>query len=290
MPGLGTRDSGLDHRAGETGAFFAANGALLYYKTDGAGEPLVMLHGWALNLRMFDPQIPALAREFRVVRMDRRGFGRSSDAEDVSWDGADLEALLDFLRIPRAHMLAMSQGAVAALALAVAHPDRVASLILQGPVAPRGFGLSWSGPDRWPKDEYAAIARGQGVEAVRRVWLAHPMMRVPDGREPVRAKVEALVAEYRGGMFLSPVEPSGPRPPVSMSDLKLVQAPTLVLTGEEEVPYFRIVADAMAYAIRGAERIVLPGGAHLINLIEPDRFNQAVIGFLRRVAGASSPR
>lgn len=262
--------------------FLSANGALLYYEVEGDGPPLVLLHGWSLDLRMFDAQMPALSREYRVIRMDRRGFGRSSDAEDLSWNAADLGSLLDHLAISRAHVLGMSQGGRVALDFAVAFSDRVDRLILHGSMPPSGFGVRWSGPDRFPVDEYRARAREQGLESFRRAWTAHPLMRLPPGaHEPAaRRLVETMLADYRGGLLLQPVDPSGPLTRASFADLGRIPAPALVLTGDQEIPYLQITADALAYALPNARRLVLPGGGHLINLSEPERYSEAVLEFL----------
>jgi 3-oxoadipate enol-lactonase len=276
VPGLGTGDSGL-------GSFLSANGVLLHYEVEGDGPPLVLLHGWTLDLRMFDPQMPAFTREHRVIRMDRRGFGRSSDAEDTTWNASDLCALLDHLDVARAHILGMSQGGFVTLAFAAAYPDRVASFILHGSTPPSGFGVKWAGPDRYPLDLYRALAREQGLEAFRRVWLEHPLMRIPEGarHDEARERLRTMVEGYRGGYLLQLVDPSGPHKGASFEDVAKIQAPALVLTGDEEIPFLSISADAMAYAIRGARRAVVPGGGHLVNLIEPARYNETVLAFLR---------
>ena len=264
-------------------AFLSANGALLYYEVEGDGPPLVLLHGWSLDRRMFDLQMPAFALEYRVIRVDRRGFGRSSDAEDLTWNAADLRAILDHLGIGRARVLGMSQGGFVALAFAIAYPDRVDRLVLHGSTPPLGFGVRWTGPDRFPVAEYRAIAREQGLEGFRRAWLAHPLMRIHQGAHEREARqlVEIMLADYRGGLLLQPVEPSGPLKGASFGDLANITAPALVLTGDEEIPYLRIVADALAYVLPNARRIVIRGGGHLVNLSAPERYTSAVLEFLR---------
>src|SRR5215211_7057477 len=114
------------------------NGETLNYEVSGVGAPLVLIHGWSLNLRMWDPQVASLSGRFRVIRYDRRGFGRSSGSEDISWDAADLNALLDHLGVTKGHVVGMSQGARVALQFARSYPDRVSSLILHSAPAPDG--------------------------------------------------------------------------------------------------------------------------------------------------------
>jgi pimeloyl-ACP methyl ester carboxylesterase len=70
-----------------------------------------------------------------------------------------------------------------------------------------------------------------------------------------------------------------------MSDLSRISVPTLVVMGESEVPFLQIVGRALAYYIRGARLAIVPGGGHMVNLIEPDRYNSAILDFLSAVAG-----
>jgi pimeloyl-ACP methyl ester carboxylesterase len=64
------------------GRIATINQETLNYEVAGAGSALVLIHGWSLNLRMWDPQVSALSRRFRMIRYDRRGFGKSSGSED----------------------------------------------------------------------------------------------------------------------------------------------------------------------------------------------------------------
>jgi pimeloyl-ACP methyl ester carboxylesterase len=267
------------------GSVATVNGENLYYEVAGNGTPLVLIHGWSLNLRMWDAQVAALSRRYRVIRYDRRGFGKSSGSEDITWDAADLDALLDHLGATKVHLLGMSQGARVALQFARSHPERVSSLILHGAPPPDGFGLPWSGADRPLFDEWATIAREQGLSGFRRAWLAHPMMRIPAGHAEAERSLAELLVAYRGGRFLSPKPPSGPVAAITMDDLPRVGAPTLVLTGESEVPFLQVVGRAIAYYLPNARLVVVSGGGHMVNVIEPDRYNATILKFLSGVDG-----
>jgi pimeloyl-ACP methyl ester carboxylesterase len=265
------------------GGIARINGESLHYEVAGEGAPLVLIHGWSLNLRMWDRQASELSRRFRVIRYDRRGFGRSSGNEDITWDAADLNALLDHLGATKVHILGMSQGARVALQFARRYPDRVSSLVLHGPPAPDGFGLPWSGADRTRFDEWATIARENGLDAFRRAWAAHPLMEIPAGHSEARARLTELLAAYRGSRFLSPTPPSGPGGSLTMDELPRIVVPTLIVVGDSEVPFLQIVAHALAYYIPTARLAVVSGGGHMVNLIEPDRYNATILAFLRGV-------
>ena len=262
------------------GRIVESDGARIYYEVEGKGEPLVLVHGWTLNLRMWDPQISDLAGKFQVIRLDRRGFGQSTGDEDVTWDATDLGRVLDAIGVTRVHLLGMSQGARSALAFTVTHPERVRSLILHGSPPPDGFGLPFTGPDRLSQPEFEAIAKKSGVDAARRAWGAHPLVAIPSGNADARRRMDELLAAYKGGRWLKTITPSGPGKPPSMADLAAVKVPTLILVGEEEVPYLRITADALTYGIAGARKVVIPGGGHMVNLARPAEYNRAILEFL----------
>jgi len=244
---------------------------------------LVLIHGWTLSLRMWDPQVAALGRRFQLMRFDRRGFGRSSGHEDVRWDAADLAALLDHLHIDRAHILGMSQGGGVALRFARRFAARASSLILHGSTGPDDFPLRWSGADGVSMSALERLAQREGLERFREAWLTHPLMRVPDGHEDVRERLRELLATYPGGRLLHPVPVSGPVAPVTMDDLPRLSLPVLVLIGDSEIPYLQIVARALAYYVPNAKLTVIPGGGHLINLIQPAAYNAAILDFLDAV-------
>jgi pimeloyl-ACP methyl ester carboxylesterase len=262
------------------------NGVQLHYQVEGQGEPLVLIHGWALDLRMWDLQVRALGRRFKVIRYDRRGFAKSSGGEDLSWDAADLAALLDSIGVRRAHVLGMSQGARVALQFVRDYPERVASLTLQSASPPERFPLAWSGVDAPRFEEWTKLVREKGLEAFRPVWAHHPLMRVPTDRPDAQRRLDIVLAGYRGARFLNPSQPSGPVAPSGFEDLPRITVPTLVITSEGEVPFLQLVARTYGYYIANARLEVIPGGGHMVNLIEPERFNAIVSRFLDRVIAA----
>jgi pimeloyl-ACP methyl ester carboxylesterase len=170
-----------------------------------------------------------------------------------------------------------------ALQFARHYPDRVLSLIPHGSSPPRGFGLPWTGADRPRFEEWAKIAPDEGMAAFRCTVAAPPLMEIAPGRPEVRTGLAELLAAYRGGRLLSPATPSGPLATISMDDISGITVPALTLIGDREVPFLQIVSQALAYYLPDAELVVVPGGGHLVNLTEPERYSAAVLTFLAEV-------
>jgi pimeloyl-ACP methyl ester carboxylesterase len=107
------------------------NGIKIWYAEFGRGEPVILLHGGLANANYWGNQVPVLAKRHRVIVMDSRGHGRSTrDAAPFGYDlmAADVLALMDFLKIPKAAIAGWSDGAILGLDIAIHHPERVTRL------------------------------------------------------------------------------------------------------------------------------------------------------------------
>src|SRR5215470_18396677 len=110
--------------------FLTIDGARLRYRDEGRGPVVLLLHGWTLDLQMWDPQVVALHDAFRLIRLDRRGHGLSQGASGTRQDAEDLLALCRHLALTRVALIGMSQGARRALEFAARAPVQVSALIL----------------------------------------------------------------------------------------------------------------------------------------------------------------
>lgn len=97
----------------------------LHYEVSGSGDPVVLIHAFSVDRRMWAPQISALQRRFRVIRYDLRGHGNSAAPTDPYAPHDDLRSVLDKLRIDRATLVDLSAGSTLAIDFALAYPDRV---------------------------------------------------------------------------------------------------------------------------------------------------------------------
>jgi len=259
--------------------YFRSGEARLRYRDEGAGPPLVLIHGWTLDLEVWNPQAAALGASFRIVRYDRRGFGLSEGAPGIAADLEDLARLFDHLGLGAPTLVGLSQGARVALAYALRQPDRVAGLVLDGPPDEVGDPAA-AGDEDFSIAEYRALVRDRGVDAFRDSWRAHPLMRLYGSNPTAAELIGRMLARYPARDLQGP---SGvPPPPVGPSALARFAKPVLVVNGEFDTPIRRRAGEALARALPRAERVVLPGAGHLPNLDNSNAYNEAIQAFLRR--------
>ena len=264
----------------------STNGIATFYEDAGRGPPVVLIHGHTLDRRMWHPQVaPLVDASYRVVRYDVRGHGRSeAPATGYTYHNysLDLRDLLDALHIDApAHLVGLSMGGGIALQFAVDHPQRVASLVLVDSTVP---GFDYSPDYAQAVEELVRVARSDGPRAaLERVWLPHPLF---DGirRFPDRfATLKRIVLAYPAADYLDETEYHQPQWQV-IDRLDEIHAPALVLVGENDLPDFRLIAEILAANVSSARLEVIADAGHLLNLEQPQPFNDALLTFLRRVS------
>lgn len=248
----------------------------IYYESAGAGPPVVLLHGFSLDTRMWDAQMAVLTQTYTVIRYDRRGFGRSSLPVAPYSHVADLHMLLEHLQISRTALVGLSRGASVALEFTLTHATQVEKLVLVDSVL---GGYHWS-------DEYRALdktvwetARTESIVAGKAAWIAHPIF-VPALEQPaVSESFRAMVNDYTGWHFLNRDLDQRLEPPAAQR-LHEIHCPTLIVVGERDLPDFQRIADLLHAGIAGAQKVVLPGVGHLASMEAAARFTELVGAFL----------
>jgi pimeloyl-ACP methyl ester carboxylesterase len=258
------------------------DGVALNVLAEGDGEPVVLLHGHTLDLRVWDEVVPTLVRAgFSVVRYDQRGHGRSSSpSEGYRWGdhAADLAEVIARCAAPAAHVVGLSKGAGVALECAIRKPELVLSLSLVGPLVP-DFELPAAMVTSFR--ELARAIRSAGVErAVRDTWLGHPLIAQAAARPGVRERLEAMVLTFPAGEYLTASRDAPERDWRVMDRLGEIAVPTLVVRGQGEVPEFVAMAELLAARIARAESVVVPGSGHLVPLENAAAMGTVLLEFL----------
>jgi pimeloyl-ACP methyl ester carboxylesterase len=265
------------------------NGINLYYEEAGRGSPLVLVHGFACGIRSWDPQVQALRASRRVITYDLRGFGLSEAPENAAdysqaLSVADLAALIEHLEIERAAVGGLSMGGNIALNLALAHPQRVSSLI----IADTGAGSDNAQEWRAGALRYAEACDRGGVEAFADLACANPLFASYIGQGPdcERFIRSCLMTHRARGIAHTAREVLPKRPTIYSLErpLRELRIPTLLIVGEHDEPCVK-VHEFMAKTIAGAQSVLLPGVGHLSNLEAPEAFNAHMRRFLDQAGG-----
>jgi pimeloyl-ACP methyl ester carboxylesterase len=249
--------------AGGTVRRIAVPGGDLVVEVAGSGPAIIFLHGWTLDRRQWRAQ-SALADDFTLVAVDRRGFGESSAAPDLAEEPDDVARIAAALGLARYHLVGLSQGGKVALAHAAANPAGLQRLVVIG--APLDVQLAVA-PEAVPLGDMAALARAGQLDAMRQLWMAHPLT---SAALPVRGALAAMVARYDGRDLVQPGRPLT----VTLDDVRRIAVPAAALAGADDTPWRRAVAAAMAQA--GLTSGVIAGGGHLAPMDAPAATNAAI--------------
>jgi 3-oxoadipate enol-lactonase len=266
---------------GDSG-FLETGGAKIYYEVEGDGHPLLLIHGGLGDMRMWEGQMPAFAERHRVIRYDTRGFGRT-ETEDVEFrDYEDAAAVLDQVGADSAYVVGQSRGGVIALDLAIESPERVDALVsvaggISGFEAERTDPPPWDEMERlWEAKEWAKLA-----ELETQVWVdgwGQPPDRVdPEVRRQVFDWIRTTYEDEKVEGKPKRLDPS------AAQRLGEVHVPTLVLIGTVDEQGGVTAERHLAATVASARAVEFEGAAHMIQLEEPERFNQVVLDFLAEV-------
>ena len=253
------------------------------------GQPIVFIHGSFGDRRHWDLQFFALSKKYRVLRYDLRGFGRSAnpDTTTIYKDADDLNALMEYLKISKAHICGLSSGSFVVLDFALAYPDKCLSLI---PIGPRVAGDE--------TDEYktpatdslrAAVAvvidilktKG-GKEAVDNLWRSKNALAVSVRSRNTRDRLLQMGYEYSWWRYLYPNKRQYAFP-MAIKKLNEIKIPTLIITAEFDIERCKEVAQLLANKIRGAKLITIKGAGHIMNMDNPQEFNKIVSEFIDKI-------
>ena len=255
--------------------YAALPGVRIFYRDSGGrGTPVVFLHAATGSSRVWEYQIPAFtAAGYRFLAYDRRGWGRTVIEPSGPQPGTgadDLLGLIDHLRIERVHLVGTAAGASVALDFALSYPQRLRTLVIANAVGgvqdqdylEQGSRMRPPQFDALPPElrELGPSYRASQAEGAKR-WMELEKVSRPAGPP-------------------APAQPARNR--ITFSVLETIRVPILLLTGDADLyappPFLRL----FAARIKGSESVILPEAGHSAYWEQPDRFNRAVLDFLRK--------
>jgi 3-oxoadipate enol-lactonase len=256
------------------------NGYEMAYEDRGKGLPVLFIHGYPLNRELWQPQVDGLSGSGRILALDLRGHGDSQAVNGpYSMDllASDCIALLNALEIRKPIVVCgLSMGGYVALALYRNYPERLDGLIL---AATRANADSPEGKAN--RDAAASLAKEKGVEAVVESMLPKMMSPKTYQQKPELVQRAKKIMEHTSlegalGDLMGMKERPDSRPTLGTIDI-----PTLVIHGADDQIISAEETRQMHSQIQGAVLETVPEAGHLLNLEQPEIFNQAVKRFIQ---------
>jgi len=251
------------------------------YRIDGPeGAPwITMSNSLATTHRMWDAQMDVFAKQYRVLRYDKRGHGETDVAPGpYSFDllADDVLALLDALQITRTHFVGLSMGGMTGMTMALRKPSALRTLVLCDTTSKDPLG----DPALW-QQRIDAVNAGGSMEPLVESTVARFL--TPDtvkNRPEVADAVRAMVRNTPIGGYIACCQAIAK---LNLTDrLRDISIPTMVVVGADDPATTVEMARTIHQRIAGSELVILKDAAHLSNLEQPEAFNEAVLGFLKR--------
>ena len=262
-------------------AEYHSGGVRIYYEVSGEGIPLIMLHGFSLDRRMWNRQDGVFAEKYKVITPDARGHGLSeAPRTDYAREDrtTDIEKLLEHLNIDRFHLIGFSMGGGDALAYAIDHQERLLSLTLAGTVA-----AGWQPPRRFK--DFTGPARQDGVEEARKQYMESILSYYEKRNSQLKEEMQRMMLDFSGVPWIDPMKGKyKKRDDISLSEK--VSIPVLLVVGQRDI-IFRPLAEQLAGLMKTSKLVVIKNAGHMVNMEAPDEFNLVVLDFLKNVESSA---
>lgn len=268
----------------KSGYVATTGGGRIYYEARGKGEPLLLLHGHSLDRRMWDEQWRPFNRHYRTIRLDFRGYGRSSDQrEDLQMTHADdVLTLMDSLHLPKAHVVGLSMGAFVAGDLLAMHPERLLSCTMAsgGIRNSKGPSEPMDSAERAKRDREIKVLKEKGIERMKAEWIETLMASGGSQRERMRRPLTRMIKAWTAWQPLhKEVRLFYGKEAWQRFIVQDNSVPTLLLRGANEMKGKKGTPRELQY-LKNGSYTVLPDCGHMLNMERPDEFNAAVLRFL----------
>ena len=260
----------------------------IYYEEQGEGTPLLLLHGHSLDTRMWDEQFSIFAQAYRAIRLDFRGYGRSSEQrEDFQHTHVDdVLTVMDSLKIEKAHIVGLSMGAFVAGDMLAMYPERMLSCTLvsggirnsPGPTEPM------TEEESLKRDKEIATLKKKGIEVYKQEWHEALMSSGGSQRERMRQPLWQMIEDWSAWQPLHKEVRLfyGKEAWKALRERGTTDVPTLLIRGENEVKERKGEPGEMKY-LSHARYEIIPDCGHMLNMERPEEFNRLVLEFLKTI-------
>ncbi len=262
------------------------NNVSLPYIEQGQGAPVVFVHGAFSDLRAWEPQREAVARDYRFIAYTQRYHGTAAWADkgehySHATAAADLESFIRQLGVGPVYLVGRSNGATIAIRMAYQNPELVRAVFVQEPTV---LSLVTDPASKQIlKQERSGVApavkaakAGQADDATR--LFADWTNDQPGGFDALPPATRAMHLDNSRTVVLHFTAP--PAPNISCTDLGRFKPPLAITTGEHTRPFFRTLAETTHRCVPGSQLIEIPDARHAATTQNPAAFNEAMMAFL----------
>jgi pimeloyl-ACP methyl ester carboxylesterase len=251
----------------QAGKYIEVNDIKIYYETYGEGEPLMLFHGNGGSIEGFEFQIPELSKHFKVIAVDSRGQGRSTDSDkEITYAlmASDMNELIDKLKFGSVYVVGWSDGGNIGLELAYAHPEKVKKLFAGGTnYSHENYLTPYDSTTIMDKNDQLIVA----LKTLRQKRAARASERLtpkPESSPATLKKLADLMEKY---------------PNFTIEQLKQINVPTLIAVGDHDL----IALDHTVNLFKSlphAQLLIVPDATHRVLVEQPDLMNKEIIKFL----------
>lgn len=249
----------------------------LYYEESGSGVPVMFLHGFTLDRRMWNQQVDYFAAHYSVILPDARGHGLSgAPATGYARDDRveDLRRFVELLGLERFHLVGLSMGGSTAIGYALKYQTRLLSLTLvstgaAGYKLPRNFA------------RFDELARTEGLESARAAWRELALKWFKGKRSNPHDLMEKMINEHSGAIWMDPMRGKYPSTP-DLEQVHKITVPTCIIAGERD-KVFAPLSHSLHEQIDSSRLTIMKDAGHMLNLERPEEFNRLLGTFLESV-------
>ena len=258
------------------GQYAEVNGIKMYYEVTGSGEPLILLHGGFYNMDYWAAyQVPEFSKKYKVITVDSRGHGRTTDGPGpITYDvmTEDVFQLMKYLKIESAHFVGWSDGGIIGMNMAIAHPERVKKLVLDGASTQFSGAVSTVNELGMSSENVLYLLTTLGCsDAYKKI-------------NPEPSHWPEFVVKMRN-LWESDCYLNHESDQECMAPLKRIASKTLILVGESDL-ILASHTNKIKDHVQNSKLIVIPDADHFVAREQPKAFNGAVLDFL----GTNLPR
>lgn len=248
----------------------------IFYEISGSGPAIVLIHDGLIHREVWDAQFAYFSTKYKVVRYDRRGYGKSSPATGKYSNLEDLNTLFTQLKIDKACLIGASSGGRLAIDFALSNPQKVSSMILVGAVV---GGFSFTRHFNTRGGHLPPDLKDEQKESL--YYASEDPYEIHCENKAARNKTIELVKNNPKRIYGSQIIASQKIP--AYKRLNEINIPVLILCGEFDIPDVHAHAGAINAGIPDSRRVIIQKAGHLIPLEQPDLFNEAVANFLKQI-------